>query len=74
MLEGVHRWATKMIPGLHNLSYTDSHCLLEISATRGVVWSCRKETVNRYFKRMFLVTGLWTCGTPYLKTLYLLQL
>jgi len=52
------------------------HCPLEIlvSVRVVIVWSCRKGTVNRYFEQMFLVTGLWICGTLYLNTLRLLQL
>jgi len=52
------------------------HCLLDILVSVRVViaWSCRKETVNRYFDQTFLVTGLWICGTLCLKTSYLLQL
>ena len=52
------------------------HCLLEIlvSVRVVIVWNCRKGTINRYFEQMFLVTGLWICGTLCLKTSYLIQL
>ena len=75
-------WLIETYKYLHGLYNINSSQFLPLSvgdsdvSTRGhsFNWSCRKEIVNRFFGRMFLVTELWICGTLYLKTLYLLQL